>query len=502
MFKKILIANRGEIALRVMRSCREMGIATVAVYSECDRLALHVTYADESYAIGPSPSKDSYLVVDKVVGAAVESGAEAIHPGYGFLAENADLARACNKAGVVFIGPPVEAIECMGNKLKARNTMSRSGIPIIPGSDGPVADAGEAAAVSASIGFPVMIKAAAGGGGKGLRVVRDPNEVEKAVEMTMREADSAFGDRSVFVEKYIEQPKHIEVQVLADNHGHTITLGERECSMQRRYQKVIEEAPSPSVTPELRRSLCEAAATAAQAVGYTGAGTVEFIVGSDRSFYFLEMNTRLQVEHPVTELVYGVDLVKEQIRAAAGDKLALKQNRVTMRGHAIELRIYAEDPQANFVPSTGRVRQLVLPEGPGVRNENGIYPGYDIPIYYDPLIGKVIVWAEDRPMAINRARRALEEYQIDGVKTNIEFLLWALAEPGFVDGSYDTGYIEEHFAPNLLHGNGHEIEIAAIAASITAYKRFHHTTLGDNGADIDSAWRRAARIEGVRKLRA
>ncbi len=502
MFKKILIANRGEIALRVMRSCREMGIATVAVYSECDRLALHVTYADESYPIGPSPSKDSYLVVDKIVGAAVESGAEAIHPGYGFLAENADLARACNKAGVIFIGPPVAAIECMGNKLKARSAMSRSGVPIIPGSDGPVAGAGEAAAVATSIGFPVMIKAAAGGGGKGLRVVRDPNDVEKAVEITMREADSAFGDRSVFVEKYIEQPKHIEVQVLADNHGHTITLGERECSMQRRYQKVIEEAPSPSVTRELRRSLCAAAATAAQAVGYTGAGTVEFIVGSDRSFYFLEMNTRLQVEHPVTELVYGVDLVKEQIRVAAGDKLTLKQDRVAMRGHAIELRIYAEDPQANFMPSTGRVRQLVLPEGPGVRNENGIYPGYEIPIYYDPLIGKVIVWAEDRPTAISRARRALEEYQIDGVTTNIEFLLWALAEPGFVDGSYDTGYIEERFAPNLLHGNGREIEIAAIAASITAYKRFQQTTLGDNGVDTDTAWRRAARMEGVRKPRA
>ncbi|MEE9270473.1 MAG: acetyl-CoA carboxylase biotin carboxylase subunit [Candidatus Krumholzibacteria bacterium] len=501
MFKKILIANRGEICMRVMRSCKEMDIVTVAVYSDCDRLALHVTYADESYHIGPSPSKDSYLAIEKVIDAATRSGAEAIHPGYGFLAENADFAEACDKAGIVFIGPPATAIRRMGNKLEARETMSRVGVPVIPGSRTPVTSAADAAEIAGSIGLPVMIKAAAGGGGKGLRLVENKKDIATAIELTMGEAESAFGDRSVFVEKFIEQPKHIEVQVLADKKGHTVTLGERECSMQRRYQKVIEEAPSPSVTPQLRRSLSSAAKKAAQAVDYVGAGTVEFVVGPDRSFYFLEMNTRLQVEHPVTELVYGVDLVKEQIRIAAGEPLQLKQDGTAMRGHALEARIYAEDPQSNFMPATGKIRQLVLPQGPGVRNENGIYPGYEIPIYYDPLLGKLIVWAEDRPTAIRRARRALEEYQIDGVKTNIEFLLWVLAEPGFIDGSYDNRYIEQHFTPELLHADPKEIELAVIAASITAYNCLKRTTFEEAEEMRDNTWRRIARMEGLRKPR-
>ncbi|MFQ5510421.1 MAG: acetyl/propionyl/methylcrotonyl-CoA carboxylase subunit alpha [Candidatus Krumholzibacteriia bacterium] len=501
MFKKILIANRGEIGMRVMRSCKEMGIATVAVYSDCDRLALHVTYADESYHIGPSPSQDSYLAIDKIIATAKRSGADAIHPGYGFLAENAGLAEACDEAGIVFIGPPADAIRRMGDKLEARETMANSGVPVIPGSPKPITSVARAAAAAGELGFPVMIKAAAGGGGKGLRRVENPDDIRKAVEMTMGEAESAFGDKSVFVERYVERPKHIEVQVLADGTGKTVTLGERECSMQRRFQKVIEEAPSPSVTPQLRQRLSEAALKAARAVGYVGAGTVEFVMGGDGTFYFLEMNTRLQVEHPVTELVYGLDLVKEQIRVAAGESLELEQDAIRMRGHALETRIYAEDPQANFLPSTGKIRQLVLPQGPGVRNENGIYPGYEIPIYYDPLLGKLIVWAEDRPTAIRRARRALGEYQIDGVKTNVEFLLWALAEPAFVDGSYDTRHIEQHFAPDLLHADPAEIELAAVAASITAYRCHKQTTFGPAREVRDNTWRRIARMEGLRKPR-
>ncbi|MDH3215101.1 MAG: acetyl-CoA carboxylase biotin carboxylase subunit [Candidatus Krumholzibacteria bacterium] len=501
MFKKILIANRGEIAIRVMRSCREMGIATVAVYSDCDRLALHVTYADESYHIGPPPSKDSYLAADKIIDAAKKSGAEAIHPGYGFLAENADFAAACETAGLAFIGPPATSIRQMGNKLDARRTMSASGVTVIPGSEGPVASAPEAAGIAREVGLPVMIKAVAGGGGKGLRVVRDAADIDKAVDMTMGEAESAFADGRIYVEKYIENPKHVEIQVLADKHGSTLTLGERECSMQRRYQKVIEEAPSPSVTAETRAALSQAAKKAAQAVGYVGAGTVEFIMAQDGSFYFLEMNTRLQVEHPVTEVVYGVDLVKEQIRIAAGLKLELEQESIRLRGHALEVRIYAEDPHANFMPSTGVIKRLVLPEGPGVRNENGIYPGYTIPIYYDPLIGKVIIWAEDRGTAIRRTRRALQEYQIDGVTTNIEFLLWAISQPGFLDGTYDTHYIERHFKPELLHSDTGELDLAMIAASIAAYGRLNRTNVSRAEEARDNVWRRVARMEGLRKPR-
>jgi acetyl-CoA carboxylase biotin carboxylase subunit len=501
MFNKILIANRGEIAIRVMRSCREMGIATVAVYSDCDRLALHVTYADESYHIGPSQSVESYLAIHKILDVAKKSGAEAIHPGYGFLAENPEFADACQAAGIAFVGPPAAAMRRMGNKLDARRTMADSGVPVIPGGDRAVDSAKEAVRIARDLGMPVMIKAVAGGGGKGLRLVDDEGDIKNAVEMTIGEAKSAFGDGSIFVEKYIQNPKHIEIQVLADSHGNVVTFGERECSMQRRYQKVVEEAPSPSVTPELREALSDAAAKATKAAGYVGAGTVEFIMGEDRTFYFLEMNTRLQVEHPVTEMVYGVDLVKEQIRIASGDPLEIEQRQIQMRGHAIEARIYAEDPHNNFLPSTGLIRRLVLPQGPGVRNENGIYPGYEIPIYYDPLVGKLIVWAEDRETAIRRARRALEEYQIDGVTTNVEFLLWVMSENAFEDGTYHTKYIEGHFDPAALHAGDGDVDLAAIAASIAAYDRLNRTSLSSAQEARDNVWRRVARMEGLRKPR-
>ncbi len=501
MFKKILVANRGEIAIRVMRACKEMKITSVAIYSDADRLALHVTYADETYHIGPSPSKDSYLAIDKIIDAAKKSGAEAIHPGYGFLAENADFAEACEAAGIVFIGPTVDAIRRMGNKLQARDMMKASGVPVIPGGDDAVTSSSKAADLARDIGYPVMIKAAAGGGGKGMRIVRDEKDFDTVLEMTRGEAESAFGDSSVYVEKFIERPKHIEIQLLADTQGNIVTLGERECSMQRRYQKVIEEAPSPVVDPDLRATLSDAARKAAAAVGYVGAGTVEFIMGANHNFYFLEMNTRLQVEHPVTELIYGIDIVKEQIRTAFGEPLSIDQSNVTIRGHAIETRLYAEDPQSNFMPSTGLIKQLVLPEGPGIRNENGSYPGYEIPFYYDPLIGKVIVWAEDRATAIQRCKRALCEYQVDGVKTNIEFLLWALDEKGFVDGTYDTTYIERYFDPSLLHSRSDELELAAIAGSITAYKNLQRLNVGRGPEIRENIWRRVARTEALRKPR-
>ena len=501
MFKKILVANRGEIAIRVLRACREMGIMSAAVYSDADRLALHVHYADEAYHIGPSPSRESYLAGHKIIETARKCGAEAIHPGYGFLAENADFAAACAAAGIVFIGPRANSIRRMGNKLEAREAMKAAGVPVIPGGDETVTSSGKAAEAAQKLGYPVMIKAAAGGGGKGMRVVRRAGEFGSALKMTMGEAESAFGDSSVYIEKFIERPKHIEIQLLADGRGGVVTLGERECSIQRRYQKVIEEAPSPVVDPSLRAALSEAARRAALAVDYLGAGTVEFIMGPDRTYYFLKMNTRLQIEHPVTELIYGVDLVKEQFRIAAGERLSLRQEEMKIRGHAVEARLYAEDPQANFMPSTGLIKQLVLPEGPGVRNDNGIIPGYEIPVYYDPLLGKVVVWGEDRMTAIRRCRRALSEYQVDGVKTNIEFLLWALEEPGFIDGSYDTTSIERHFKPELLHCRTDELELAAIAGSITAYRSLQRMNLGRSPETRENTWRWAARLEGLRPAR-
>jgi acetyl-CoA carboxylase biotin carboxylase subunit len=503
MFKKILIANRGEIAVRVIRSCKELGITPVTVYSECDRTALHVSLSYESHPIGPSPSKESYLNIERVLDAARKSGADAIHPGYGFLAENAEFAQACCDAGFEFIGPRPESIRMMGNKLIARETMAAAGVPMIPGSDSAVDNPSDAARIASEIGYPVIIKAAAGGGGKGMRIVRAAEEFESGLSMTMGEAESAFGDSSVYIEKYIERPKHIEIQVMADRNGNIVTFGERECSMQRRYQKVIEEAPSPVVTPGMRAALSEAARKAAAAAKYECAGTVEFIVDKNLDFYFLEMNTRLQVEHPITEMVYGVDLVKQQIEISAGEKMVVDQESVVPNGHAIEMRLYAEDPANNFLPSVGKIHRLTLPQGPGVRNENGVYAGYEIPIYYDPLIGKLVVWAQSRKEAIRRAYRALRECLVDGVRTNIDFLLWALREKGFEDGSYDTHYIERHFEPAALHRGDEEIDLASIAASITAFNHVKKSAAAggiraNNGRE-SGAWRQNSRRDGLRR---
>ena len=499
MFTKILIANRGEIALRVARACKEMGIAPVAVYSDVDRVALHVANCYEAYHIGPSESRESYLNIPRIVETAKKCGAEAIHPGYGFLSENAEFAQACEDAGLVFIGPAPNAIRAMGNKLGARDMMKKAGVPIVPGSDGPVSDPTDAARIAQKIGYPVLLKAAAGGGGKGMRVVKSADEFETSLQLTMGEAQAAFRDSSVYIEKFIENPKHIEIQVMADAHGRIITYGERECSMQRRYQKVIEEAPSPVVSPELRAALSEAGRKAAAAVDYRGAGTIEFILDASGKFYFLEMNTRLQVEHPVTEMVYGVDLVKQQIHIAAGHPLEIEQKDVEVRGHAIEMRIYAEDATRGFLPSIGRINRLVLPSGPGVRNENGVYAGYDIPIYYDPMIGKLLVWAESREAAIPRARRALREYRCEPVRTNVDFLLWALAEPSFLDGSYHTKTIETVFKADQLPKRDLDLDLASVAAAIAAFN--YRSTIRHIEVDSDAAgaWKRAARSEGTQR---
>jgi acetyl-CoA carboxylase biotin carboxylase subunit len=470
------------------------------VYSEVDRTAAHVAHAYEAYPIGASESRESYLNVAAIIGAAKKSGAEAVHPGYGFLAENAAFARACEDDGIVFIGPRPESIEQMGNKLTARELMRRAGVPTVPGSDGPVTDAAAAARVAKRIGYPVIVKAAAGGGGKGMRIVRRAREFKAALEMTTGEAGSAFGDASVYIEKYIENPKHIEIQVMGDGNGNIATFGERECSMQRRYQKVIEEAPSPAVSPEMRRALSHAAATAAASVDYRSAGTVEFIVDPERNFYFLEMNTRLQVEHPVTELVYGVDLVRMQVEIAAGASLETSHRNIAPRGHAIEMRIYAEDPSNHFMPSVGTINRLILPQGPGVRNDNGVYAGYQIPIFYDPLMGKLTVWAETRDRAISRAHRSLREYRAEGVRTNVDFLLWAMAEDGFRDGTYDTHYIEKHFDAAQLHKKDRDLDLAAIAGAIAAFQhytsvQYHFDARADGGPD---PWGDAARRAGLR----
>ena len=499
MFAKILIANRGEIAVRIARACKEMGITPVAIYSDADRTALHVAHAYEAHRVGGPESRDSYLNIERIVAACRASGADAVHPGYGFLAENADFAQACVDAGVAFIGPTPQAIRAMGNKLAARAAMKKAGVAIVPGSDGPVSDAQEAGHVAKSIGYPVLLKAAAGGGGKGMRVVRSDAEFDAALKLTMGEARAAFGDPSVYIEKFIEGPKHIEIQVMADAHGSVLTYGERECSMQRRYQKVIEEAPSPIVSPEMRSALSDAARKAALAVDYRGAGTIEFIVDGERNFYFLEMNTRLQVEHPVTEMVYGVDLVKQQIEVASGGTLPLQQEDILPRGHSIEMRVYAEDPAHNFMPSIGTIKRLVLPQGPGVRNENGVYEGYEIPIYYDPMLGKLVVYADSREEAIRRARRALREYRCEPVRTNVDFLLWLLNEPAFVDGSYTTKHIETHFDASKLHQRDAELDLAAIAAAIAAYEYRSTVRYATMDEPRDGAWRRAARESATRR---
>ncbi|MCX6564778.1 MAG: acetyl-CoA carboxylase biotin carboxylase subunit [Candidatus Aminicenantes bacterium] len=467
MFKKILIANRGEIAVRIIRACREMGISPVAVYSEADRAALHVALADEAVAIGPAPAVESYLDMDRIVRAVRETGAEAVHPGYGFLAENADFARCLEKEGIVFIGPRSEALELVGDKVRARQTMEKAGIPIIPGMKSVPSDAGEYIKAARALGFPVIVKASAGGGGKGMRVVTEEKGLGPALEAGRREAKSAFGDESVYLERYIEEPRHIEFQVLADNSGRTVHLFERECSIQRRHQKIVEETPSPALDDALRLKMGETAVKAMRAAGYNNAGTVEFLLDKDRNFYFLEVNARLQVEHPVTELVTGVDLVRRQILVAAGEPLALKQGDLRQRGHAIECRIYAEDPAANFLPSPGRILFLREPKGPGLRLDSGIYGGWDVPIYYDPILAKLVVWAENRELACRRMAAALDGFAVLGIHTTIDFLKDVIRHPEFRAGRTNTAFIPKYFDGwTRPPGEEGELPLALAAAAI------------------------------------
>jgi len=445
MFEKILIANRGEIAVRIIRTCREMGIKTVAVYSETDKDALHVMLADEAVCIGPVKSKDSYLNVNNIISATILTGAKAIHPGFGFLSENASFAKMCEECNIVFIGPSSEIIDLLGNKSRAKDTMKAAGIPVIPGSDGEIDCLKEARQLAKGIGYPVLIKASSGGGGKGMRVVNSEEELEKAIDSAKSESKAAFDDDRVYMEKVIENPKHIEFQILADKFNNVIHLGERDCSMQRRKQKVIEESPSSMINEELRRKMGEMAVKAAKTTKYENAGTIEFLLDSKGDFYFMEMNTRIQVEHPVTEMVTGIDMIKEQILIAAGNKLSLSQKDVKLQGHAIECRINAEDPKRNFMPSPGLIENLLLPGGYGVRVDTAIYPGYKVPPTYDSMLAKFIVHGATREEAISRMKRVLVEFAIDGIATNAEFVYDLIEQEAFIKGTYDTSYIEREF---------------------------------------------------------
>ena len=501
--RKILIANRGEIAVRVIRACRDLGLRSVAVYSDCDRAALHVRMADEAVAIGPNPPAESYLRVDRLIDAARAAGADAVHPGYGFLAENESFAGACHDAGLIFIGPSAEAIALMGSKTAARQAARRAGVPVVPGTDEPlgpqIADA-DIAAIADSVGYPVMVKAVAGGGGKGMRLVESREQLGSAVRGARSEAATAFGDPAIYFERRIVRPRHIEVQLLGDATGHVVPFVERECSIQRRHQKVIEESPSPVASAELRRALADAAAAVARSVGYTNAGTVEFLLDEVGRFYFLEMNTRLQVEHPITEAVTGVDLVQWQIRIARGEALTLDPASVLQpRGHAIECRIYAEDADAGFIPSPGRISALRRPSGPGIRDDSGVEAGGEVPTFYDPMISKLIAWGEDRLQATARMRRALDEYEVMGIRTSIPFFRWMLRQPAFASAAFHTGYLDE-----LLQQRAGEPfsawepsveEVAAIAAALHAVQLHERST---SSAVPAGAWKQQARVEGLR----
>jgi len=466
MINKILVANRGEIAIRVMRSAREMGIPTVAVYSDADKYLPHASYADEAVNIGPAAASASYLVHDKIIDACKKTGADAIHPGYGFLSENAAFAERVAKEGITFIGPSPHAIQVMGDKLTSKQTVKAFGIPLVPGMDEPINDTEKAKAVADEIGYPVMIKASAGGGGKGMRIVHDPNDFEEQMDRAMSEARNSFGNDEVFVEKFIASPKHIEVQVLGDQHGNIIHLFERECSIQRRHQKVIEEAPSALLTPERRKEIGEAAVSVAKSCDYFGAGTVEFIADENLDFYFLEMNTRLQVEHPVTELITGVDLVKEQINIANGEKLSIQQDDLKINGHSLEIRVYAEDPKNNFLPDTGTLKKYVRPQGAGIRVDDGYEEGQEVSIYYDPMIAKLITYGKDRAEAIARMRRAIYEYKIIGVETTLQFCDYVLRHEEFLNGTFTTKFVESHFKPEVLSSDlsDEEVMVTALAA--------------------------------------
>lgn len=488
--KKILVANRGEIALRVMRSCKEMGIKTVAVYSEADRNAPFVRYADEAVCIGPPPSKQSYLDGDKIIKVCKELKADGIHPGYGFLSENADFAKKAGEAGIVFIGPSPEAMDMMGDKLSAKAAAKKYKIPMVPGSEGAIKDVAEGKKIAKETGFPLLIKASAGGGGKGMRIVDKIEDFEEQMKLAVSEATSAFGDGSVFIEKYVAGPRHIEIQVLGDTHGNIVYLFERECSIQRRHQKVIEEAPSSVLTPDIRKKMGECAVNVAKACDYTGAGTVEFLLDENKNFYFLEMNTRLQVEHPVTEMITGLDLVKEQINIARGEKLKFKQEDLKINGHSLEIRVYAEDPANNFLPDIGTLATYRLPKGVGIRVDDGFEEGMDIPIYYDPMISKLITHGKDRKEAIDRMVRAIEEYKITGVETTLGFCKFVLKHQAFVSGNFDTHFIKHHFKPEmLLEEKADETEIAAIfGAKLISEKRTIKSDSGNSGK-IRSKWK-------------
>ena len=515
MFKRILIANRGEIAVRVIRACREMGIESVAVYSDVDRRALHVRKADFAEYLGPAQASESYLNIPKILEAARRSGAEAIHPGYGFLSENAKFARACREAGIVFIGPSPESMEMMGSKTRARQNMKKANVPFVPGTDTGLKSAEEAVAIAESIGYPVMLKAAAGGGGKGMRMVQNSKELAGALETTQSEAQRSFGDSEVYIEKYIESPRHVEMQIFGDTHGNVIYLAERECSVQRRHQKVLEEAPCSFVDPDMRRRMGEVAVKVGKAANYVNAGTVEFLVDAHKNFYFLEMNTRLQVEHPVTEMVTGIDLVQMQLRVAAGEPLPIKQEDIVLRGHAIELRVYAEDPDNNFFPSPGRITRLISPSGPGLRRDSGMYEGWVVPIEYDPLLAKLIAYGENREQVINRLRRALVEYFIGGIKTNISLFRRILLHPDFQAGRVDTGFLDRLLkeAPVGDARTARRVPIVALAAAIFAQQPPPGAQPARNDDGLHNAvprsieapesgtrasgWKSAARHEGV-----
>lgn len=490
---KLLVANRGEIALRIMRSAREMGIQTVAIYSEADRLALHVRFADEAYLVGPPPSSESYLCVDRIIEAALSSGADAIHPGYGFLSENEHFARAVEESGLIFIGPSPHSISLMGNKLSAKNAVSRYNVPLVPGTAEPVVSIHAAAEIALDIGYPVLVKASSGGGGKGMRIVNDKSEFELQMERAISEAKSAFGDGSVFIEKYVSKPRHIEFQVLGDMHGNVVHVFERECSIQRRHQKIIEEAPSSILTPEIRTAMGNDAVSVAKACGYHGAGTVEFILDENLNYYFLEMNTRLQVEHPVTEAITGLDLVRLQIRIAEGEKLPFDQSSLSYKGHAIEARVYAEDPANDFLPDTGTLTTYRPPLGHGVRVDDGFEEGMDVPFYYDPMIAKLICYGEDRHTAIQKMIRAIEDYRITGLETTLGFCRFVMQHEAFRSGNFDTRFIEEHFRPELLRTNDNETEarLAAVLAMMSLAKDSSAQAVNNNTSDASKRkWRK------------
>jgi acetyl-CoA carboxylase, biotin carboxylase subunit len=515
MFKRILIANRGEIAVRVIRACREMGIESVAVYSDVDRRSLHVRKADFCEHLGPAQASESYLNIPKILAAARRSGAEAIHPGYGFLSENAGFARACRDAGIVFIGPSPESMEMMGSKTRARQHMKKANVPFVPGTDTGLKSAAEALIVAEAIGYPVMLKASAGGGGKGMRMVTNSSELPAALESSQSEALRFFGDGEVYIEKFIESPRHVEMQIFGDTHGNVIYLAERECSVQRRHQKVLEEAPCSFVDPDMRRRMGEVAVQVAKAANYCNAGTVEFLVDANKNFYFLEMNTRLQVEHPVTEMVTGIDLVQLQFRVAAGESLPIKQEDIVLRGHAMELRIYAEDPDNNFFPSPGRITRIISPSGPGIRRDSGMYEGWVVPLDYDPLLGKLIAYGENREQVINRLRRALVEYFIGGIKTNLSLFRRILLHPDFQAGRVDTGFLDRllNEPPVGDARTARRTPIVALAAAIFAqqpppgaqparnqdglHAATQRTVASQNGETKPSGWKAAARTEGV-----